>query len=215
MGFGKWVEEEFGAEVRHQAVVALIQLIAPFGMAVVTLASNWLGAPIPWPYVIGMACLAFGMTANGIFHVRQQMYQNDPEGKLRISGVVLGKMFKNGKLSGIKYGLQYTNQGWFPIELKVFPKQVSLGGNINPNPQRDVTGAIAQIGAIGTFFEAVVPVSAGMKNHTVEGILDVEIKYGRIGKLEHKFERKYRITVQFQQNGDVQNYESTELMSTS
>jgi len=201
------------AVLRERIAVWSFSFIAPFVLAALTMLANWIQPTVPLPWLIAAAALVFMSVTNAILNMKQMSYQDNPEGKLMIAGPIIGKYYERGKLSGIKYGLTYTNQGWFPIQFKITPKQVSLGSNINPKPIREITGGIAQIGSTGVFWEAVVPVSRDMKNETIEGHLDVDISYGKVGKLRHTLRKKFIIHVSFQPSGEISNYEASEIMT--
>jgi hypothetical protein len=208
---GKWAKAETWAEIRTQAVSGLLHILWP---AVLTgaafIAGVIQGAP-PLVWVFAASAMVFAFAVFGVLGVKTMLWMESPENKLRFSGIIPGKRFASKRLVGIKYGIQYQNTAMFPIDFTLTPLRVSLGGSINPNPRRDITGALAQMGATGVFWEAEVPMTKDMKGQLVEGQLEVEIDYGRPGKKRFKLVKKYKTYVQFLPSGDTSTFESSEV----
>jgi hypothetical protein len=146
---------------------------------------------VPIPYLIAAVAFIFLCTTASVILLRFGIYLENPENKLQIAGptifVVRGP---NKKITHIKFALQLTNKALFPLSYKTTPIQVSLGGNINQDPNREVTGGIVQIGATNNFTEAAIPISREWKGQLIEGRFDTEIEYGKIGGKQIKNSQK-------------------------
>jgi hypothetical protein len=188
---------------RGQLTTMGLTIILPPVVAAMTLVFGiiqWL----PMPYVLAATALTFGGVAAGMNHFSQLFFQRTPEGKLKVSANSFGKRFANKKLVAVKFGLNYQNIAIFPIEFEVRPIHVTLGASVNPNPTRTITGSIAPIGGTGIFWEAEIPVNKDMKGELVEGRFELEILYGRVGKKRYTMTKKFKPTIQFGQNGDIE-----------
>jgi hypothetical protein len=212
MALGKWFTAEAWSEVRSQLVTAGVVGISPYVGAAVTLFTGYLDPVVPLPWLMAAAALTFMALGLGMVAFEKSMFDRNPEGKLRIAGAILGKHYIGKKLAMVKYAIQHTNIATFPIEFEIIPLRVSLGGSINPKPDRPVTGGISQIGAVGMWWEAGVPVQSSMKGQLVEGHFDVEIRYGRPKKLKYRVTKKYLVSIRFNQVGEVESCDSSEMM---
>jgi len=208
-------KREFWSQVRGFGYGQAIIYAWPFVVAGVALLGGWIQGFPPLPYLVAAVSLTFMAVAVGVFAVGATLFQENPEGKLAISGVIFARRYAAGggrKLLGIKYGIHHQTIARFPIEFSVKPVQASLGASFNPKPNRTVTGGIAKMGVPGVFYEAEVPVvERDMKGRLVEGKYELEISYGRPGNLKFKMTKEYLIYIQFGNNGDTVTLESCEI----
>lgn len=186
----------------------------PFIATSVTLIAGYLQGVPPLAYLLAASAVVFAMMTVGIFMLMLMIYQLRPINKLKISGILLGRLNEQNrqgenKLKHLKYGLALENIGMFPLEYKVTPMRASLGASINPRPEREDRG-IVQVGATNIFWEAAVPVTPEMRNKLVEGEYDFRVDYGRVSKLSHHLSKKYKVYVRFAASGDITSHEATE-----
>lgn len=223
MALARWLSKQGWEELRSHIVTAGITATAPYAGAAVTLIAAYVSPGVPLPWLVTAAALTFMALSMGMFAFERASYDNNPEGKLRISGMNVAKRYEEIKLkrgreieqrvAGIKYGFQYSNIGMFPMELEIKPVRISLGSSINPDPQRPVKETIAQIGTVGFWYEAEVPVTKEMRGKLIEGKFEVDIVYGRIGKRRrYVMERKFIVWIKFDLRGDIASFESTEVV---
>jgi hypothetical protein len=162
--------------------------------------------------------MVFAFVVAGMLGVKMLFWMETPENKLRFAALSLGKRYVGKKLTGIKYGITFQSTAMFPIDYKVTPSHVSIGSGINPKPTRQITGGVVQQGATGIFWEAEVPLtreitaSGGVVEGEFEFEFEFEFEYGRPGKKRFKETKKYITYFQFQPNGDLQSFESTEVI---
>ena len=122
MAIGSWFRKEAWAELRTQITHAGMGYLWPWLWAAMIPVSNYMtGAVVPLPYIIVLSGLMFMGVSVGAYFFRKMIFQNNPEGKLRISGNAIGKRYAEKKLVGIKYIFTYQNLATFPIEFEVIP----------------------------------------------------------------------------------------------
>jgi hypothetical protein len=78
-------------------------------------------------------------------------------------------------------------------------------------PDRPVTGAKVALDATGVWYEAEVPITREMKGEVIEGQFEVEIIYGRAGKKRHAMIKKFKPSIKFKPNGDIDVAEISEI----
>jgi hypothetical protein len=214
VSLGSVFKKEAWAETRTQVVHAGVQFLWPLGVTAMTFLSGVIGgAPVvPWPYLLTATGLMFMATSTGAYYFSQFVYQQNPEGKFQVKSPSLVKRYgSQQKLVSLKYQFIYENKAIFPIRFDVTPYHVSLGASFNPKPQRDVTGSIALGGALGFFTEAEIPTTDSMRGQLVEGKWEFKIGYGKPNKRQYSAIQKWRTYVKFNDDGDVEGFEATDV----
>jgi len=200
----------FWKEVRSQMIGLFIGLSWPTFAVTVTAFTGYV-EHFELAAIITLCSIVMFFTMGFILLVKLYLWIETPENKWRINSIQVSKLYTKGKVTGIKYGVNWQNIAWFPIEYHMgHPIQVSLGGNINPNPGREFLGHVCQLGATGIFWEAEIPMTPTSRHGLQEGIFEFEVKYGKPGNLKFSYHKKFKVYVKFNTQGDIESYEVSE-----
>ena len=170
-----------------------------------------LGGWVEWNwFLIYLGCLfAFAMTAAGLLRFSEWRYRVTTKDKLSFSNVRFTQMLSpDGMLLAIQLGIDVNNYALFPIQFTVQEVETHLGELYPPKKKHQPDSVI--ISPNGTGWYNDIPISLerdkleALRNNVVEGLIQVQLKYGRPDNLNREMTIKKKIFVLFTDNGEAQ-----------
>lgn len=162
--------------------------------------------------LLGVIVTAIATGFAGYVAVRRWMFEMSPKGKLSFHKVLLRQEVStadNKPLPVINIGFQVRNEAMFPIEFEIEKMSTSLMGRYPSSKEYAKKNFVAPVGGIGFFQDHKIDLgNTQAQNRTLQGLMIVRLKYGRLGKLTEELVINKETSLSFDENLKVIAYEA-------
>jgi len=184
-------------------IIGWAQPIWPLFVSGLVAIAGWLeGQSVMW--IMVAVSLVFAGFSVGLLKFDELLFRRKVADKLQFSSVRLGKKLNNeGSVCELNLGFTLHNTATFPIEFKVESIEAHLGERFPPKRPYAQSSLVVPQGGYGWFDDHFIEIPNPPKNQSKQGSLSFSVSYGRPGHLMHKLERRLRVFVGFDENGNV------------
>ena len=113
------------------------------------------------------------------------------------------KLSKDGPIPWIVIGVGVYNSAIFPIQCKVIKLVVEVQGKFSPKKDYEIDESTIPQNGNMCFYEHMIELKKPFVNELVEGYVTFELKYGRPNKMYYSLKGKKKISLIFNNNGDI------------
>lgn len=179
-----------------------VTYVLPIGAPIVTVYLGYIQS-LPWMYVWLGALAAFAIMAHGLLRYDEWRLRRRVEDRLAFQSVILGPTIKN---DGLTIGLQLVSSAAFPVEFEITKIATRLGNTVPLETSFKITKFIIPPNGIGWFRDHPIQIQNPPKPGTMEGFIEYEINYGRVGSLTCHLSGKKQVVAAFNEDGIFFHY---------
>lgn len=197
-----WIVRALASGVLKAVAFYLATVAGPFIAAAVTFAAGAIDNSVSWMWVFMASSLTFAGTAVGILRFYELLQKTRVEGNLNCLSPSIG--IDLNEPNGICLGLNLQSNGDVPIEFEVQSVRTKLQDKYPPNKPFELKKFIIPPRGVAFFNDYAINVDPP-KSASVEGLVDMEIKYGRPGNLKYSLRIKRQVFLKFGSERQLEN----------
>jgi hypothetical protein len=186
-----------GGAVKAVAQHVTLTYIIPLGLPLVTGYLAHLRG-VPWDQVLLFGGIMFAAVAHGLVKFDDWFNRRRVKDKLVVGNV---RVLRDEAGPGIALGIELHNTAGFPVEFEGVDIRTKINNRVPPSIPYQRSNHTLQPDGVGQFDDHIIDFGDPPKPGTLEGFVEMEIRYGRPGRLRHTLIIKKHVVIVFNDDG--------------